>query len=122
MMMPRLRFSYPAEQHHAKTENHCFFHGTLSNGCLDLCTEIWLADLLTGNEGDQAAGTPRGFTFLRMNATISSMGVPGLKIPATPAFLSVSKSCSGMIPPTRRITSSILFLRRSSVTRGTIAL
>jgi hypothetical protein len=39
---------------------------------------------------------------LRSQVTISSRGVPGVKISATPAFLSAVMSSSGTMPPLKR--------------------
>ena len=67
------------------------------------------AALGMGRRHQPAAVTPRGFTFPRMNSMMASIGVPGWKTAATPAFLRPSTSWSGMMPPTTSRTSSIWF-------------
>src|SRR5438132_11431392 len=55
----------------------------------------------------QPAGTPRGFTFARINLTMSSRAVPAWKIAATPIFLGASISWLGIVPQTNTRTSPL---------------
>src|SRR5207244_692259 len=58
-------------------------------------------------------------TAPRMKSTISPVGAPGPKTPATPSLRSSSASSSGIVPPTTTTTSSAPSSRSSSMMRGT---
>src|SRR5262249_28157403 len=71
-------------------------------------------DRVVAIDEDAHAGTAP-----RMKSTISVVGAPGPKTPATPSLRSSSASSSGIVPPTTTTTSSTPFSRRSSMMRGT---
>src|SRR5439155_1136056 len=60
----------------------------------------------------------RGWTFARIQSTISCVDAPGVKTLATPALLSAGMSSSGMIPPPKTTLSPPPRRLSSSTTAG----